>query len=212
MNVFEHRVREQFPGLYITFTSIMIGLALADLASIARTRLAMWPPDVAVLRGWIELVTIVSAALAAWIGYTHIGIGRRRVPTMWDSFNVFGVPGYLLIMNSMLVVAPVWLWFFVVGGYLLMGWMVSAVVVRQAVAEPELATIVLLLGWRGPFGVFHAAVPFAFACASASWLGFLAPGVETLLMCVIPVTAVLFIALFFRRWHEAIRRAQSCVA
>jgi len=118
----------------------------------------------------------------------------------------------LLIMNSMLVVAPVWLWFFVVGGYLLMGWMVSAVVVRQAVAEPELGTIVLLSGWRGPFGVFHAAVPFAFACALASWLGFLAPGVEALLMCWVPVSAVLFIALFFRRWHEAIRRARSCAA
>ena len=212
MNVFEHRVREQFPGLYITFTSIMIGLVLADLASIARTRLAMWPSDVAVLRGWIELVTIVSAALAAWIGYTHIGIGRRRVPTMWDSFNVFGVPGYLLIMNSMLVVAPVWLWFFVVGGYLLMGWIVSAVVVRQAVAEPELATMALLLGWRGPLGVFHAVVPFAFVCALASRLGLLAPGIETLLMCGFPVSGVLFIVLFFRRWHEAIRQAQSCAA
>ncbi|HEX3651297.1 MAG TPA: hypothetical protein VHU18_00570 [Rhizomicrobium sp.] len=207
MNTFENRVREQFPGLYITFTSIMIGLVLADLASVARTRLAMWPPDVTVLRGWIELITIVSAALAAWIGYTHIGIGRRRVPTMWDSFNVFGAPVYLLIMNSMLVIAPVWLWFLVVGGYLLMGWIVSYVIVHQAVAEPELGATALLFGWRGPFGVFHVCVPLAFTCALASRLGLLTPSAESLLMCGVPVSAIVFIALFFRRWHEAIRTA-----
>jgi hypothetical protein len=131
MNIFEHRVREQFPGLYITFASIMIGLVLADAASVARVRLATWPPDAPVIRGWIELATTVSAALAAWIGYTHLGIGRRRIPTMWDSLNVFGAPVYLLILNSMIVIAPVWLWFLLIGGYMLMGWMASSVVVRS---------------------------------------------------------------------------------
>jgi hypothetical protein len=210
MNVFEHRVREQFPSLYITFTSIMIGLVLADLASIARTRLALWPPDLPVLRGWIELFSIVSAALAAWIGYTHLGIGRRRIPTLWDSFNVFGAPVYLLLLNSMLVIAPVWLWFGAIGGYMLMGWIASSVVVRQSRAEPELGSTGLLLGWRGPLAVFYAAAPVAFVSALASWSGLLTPLAEILLMCAVPFSGVLFMALFFRRWHEAIREAEPC--
>jgi hypothetical protein len=212
MNVFEHRVREQFPSLYITFTSIMIGLVLADLASIARVRLAIWPPDLPTWRGWIELLTIVAAALAAWIGYTHLGIGRRRVPTMWDSFNAFGAPVYLLMLNSMLAIAPVWLWFVAVGGYMVMGGIASSVVVRQSRAEPELGSTGVMLGWRGPLAVFYLGVPAAFASAIASWLGLLRPAVELLLMSAVPLSAVLFIALFFRRWHEAIRKAQACAA
>jgi hypothetical protein len=210
MNVFERRVREQFPSLYITFASIMVGLVLADLASIARVRLAVWPPDLPTLRGWIELLTIVSAALAAWIGYTHLGIGRRRIPTMWDSFNVFGAPVYLLALNSLLVIAPAWLWLAAVGGYMLMGWIASSIVIHQARAEPELGSTELLLGWRGPLAVFYLGAPLAFASALASWLGLLGPFAEFLLMSAVPVSGLLFIAVFFRRWHEAIRKAQAC--
>jgi hypothetical protein len=212
MNIFEHRVREQFPSLYITFTSIMIGLVLADLASLARVRLAAWPPDLPAWRGWIELLTIVLAALAAWIGYTHIGIGRRRVPTMWDSFNVFGAPVYLLALNSMVVIAPAWLWLAAIGGYMLMGWIASSIVVRQSRAEPELGSTGLLLGWRGPLAVFYLGAPVAFSGALASWLGLLGPIAELLLMSAVPLSGLLFIALFFRRWHEAIRKAQPCAA
>jgi hypothetical protein len=93
---------------------------------------------------------------------------------------------------------------------MLMGWIASSVVVRQSRAEPELGSTALLLGWRGPLSVFYLGAPVAFVSAVASWLHLLNPIAEFLLMCAVPLSAIVFVVLFFRRWHEAIRKAEAC--
>jgi hypothetical protein len=61
----EHRIREQFPALYITLVSVLIGLALADLVAEARAHMALWPLTVDTLRTWGELTGNLFSALAA---------------------------------------------------------------------------------------------------------------------------------------------------
>src|SRR5579862_1918910 len=88
----EHRIREQFPALFITLVSVLIGLALADLVAEARARMVLWPLSLSTLRTWCQLSANFFSALGAWVVYAHIGISRRRIPGLSDAFIAFSMP------------------------------------------------------------------------------------------------------------------------
>ena len=76
----ERRVRESFPGVFVTFLSILIGLVLADLVGMARERPDLWPPASASLRTWLQLGFMVELIVLSWLAYVHVGVARRAVP------------------------------------------------------------------------------------------------------------------------------------
>jgi hypothetical protein len=98
----EKRIKVQFPALFITFLSVLIGLVLADMVAEARTRIALWPLDMETLRNWGQLAAHTASALTAWIVYSHIGISHERVPSISDSIVAFIVPLTLLLAMSLI--------------------------------------------------------------------------------------------------------------
>jgi hypothetical protein len=108
----ETRIKVQFPALFITFLSVLIGLVLADMVAEARTRIALWPLDIETLRNWGQLGAHTASALTAWIVYSHIGISHERVPSISDSIVAFIVPLTLLLAMSLIGREQVWPWFF----------------------------------------------------------------------------------------------------
>ncbi|HEY2708526.1 MAG TPA: hypothetical protein VGI95_10775 [Caulobacteraceae bacterium] len=113
-----NRVRDLLPTVFITLVSVLIGLVLSDLVTEARTRMILWPLSVSTLRTWCQLFANGAAALSAWIIYVHVGIGRRRVPTLWDSLIAFLVPLSLLVATSFVGAKEAWLWFYMMSIFL----------------------------------------------------------------------------------------------
>ena len=69
----ETRIKDQFPALFITLVSVLIGLALADLVSEARVRMVFWPVNLHTLRTWFELSgNLLSAFYVSQAAIPHL--------------------------------------------------------------------------------------------------------------------------------------------
>jgi hypothetical protein len=200
----EHRIREQFPALYITLVSVLIGLALAYLVSQARGRMVLWPLTLDTLRTWGELNGNLFSALACWVIYAHIGISRRRIPTMADSIIAFTLPLYLLILNSYVGVTPMWQWLYFAFGFLVMSLattMWNFHILRQ---ETELASFNRLTRFGGYSIIFVTGIPFYAAAGWADQHDLLSPLLQTLVAWAPAPSALLACHIFLRDWQHAI--------
>src|SRR5438477_6555814 len=108
----EDRIKLQFPALFITLLSVLIGLVFADLVSEAHTRMTLWPLTVGALRTWGQIFAMGTCALTSWVFLAHLGISRLRIPTLDDSLIVFMTPVPLLIGNSLVGLKEIWPWFY----------------------------------------------------------------------------------------------------
>jgi hypothetical protein len=81
----EERIKHQFPALFITLLSVLIGLVFADLLSEAHARMTLWPLDVGTLRTWGQIFAMGTCALTGWVFLAHVGISRLRIPASWVS-------------------------------------------------------------------------------------------------------------------------------
>ncbi len=205
----EDRIKHQFPALYITLLSVLIGLMFSDLATEAHTRMTLWPLNVSTLRTWAQILTMGTNALVAWIVFAHVGISRLRIPSLADSVIVFLVPIPLLFANSLVGQKDIWPWFYYASGYLVIAlgsWLWQ---VRMASAESELTPFARLGHPLGPALVMYLGIPFYAAAGWADSHGVFSPLTEVL-VAVSPVPAALSLAwLFFRDWNRAIGEAQA---
>ena len=149
MSDVESRIKAQFPGLYVTLVSVLVGLVYEDLVSIARDRDDLWPLQDASVKTWVQLLTAGGAAFLAWIGYAHIAIGRRALPSVFDSLNVLAMPVFLFVLNTAIGAAD-HTWFYTLAGYSALGGLVHFVSVRQASREHQLHAIISMNDYRGP--------------------------------------------------------------
>jgi len=62
MSLRQH-IASQFPSLFITLVSILIGIFFADLVSEAQARMTLWPLDVHSLRIWGQIAGMGASAL-----------------------------------------------------------------------------------------------------------------------------------------------------
>ncbi|HEY3949487.1 hypothetical protein, partial [Phenylobacterium sp.] len=83
----EARVARQFPSLYLTLVSVLVGLVLSDLLSEIHSRMVLWPLTIETCRTWCQILGNTLAVLAAWVTYSHLGLIKRRVPTVWDTLD-----------------------------------------------------------------------------------------------------------------------------
>lgn len=205
----EDRIREQFPALFITLLSVLVGLVFADLVSEAHTRMTLWPLNVGTLRTWGQIFAIGTSALGGWIVFAHVGISRLRIPTLADSVIVFLVPIPLLFGSSLVGLKDIWPWFYYASIYLLIALLTWHWQVRMACAESELVSFARLARPFGPCLVLYVGIPFY---AVAGWTdshALLSP-LSEMLLAISPTPAALFLAwLFFRSWHRAIAEAQA---
>ena len=164
----EDRIKHQFPALFITLLSVLIGLVFSDLASEAHARMTLWPLNLGTLRTWGQIFAMGTNALGVWIVFAHVGISRLRIPSLADSIIVFLVPIPLLFANALVGQKDIWPWFYYASGYLLIAFATWLWQVRMASAESELASFARLTHPLGPALVLYTGIPFF---AAAGWAG-----------------------------------------
>src|SRR5262245_16499040 len=81
------RVARQFPTLYLTLVSVLVGLVLSDLLSTVHARVVLWPLTLQTTLSWVQIIATVLAALTSWVAYSHLGLLRNRLPTIWDTVD-----------------------------------------------------------------------------------------------------------------------------
>ena len=169
--------------------------------------MSLWPLSLSTLRTWSELLANGAAALSAWIVYVHVSIGRRRVPTLWDSLIAFLVPICLLIATSFIGTSASWPWFYAMSIFLAISVATSAGHILLALREQELAPLRSMLRPTGHLGVLAGS---AVAYAATGWAdqrGWVSPSGEVILAGAATPMAFLISYIFFREWHGAIGQA-----
>jgi hypothetical protein len=207
--VLEERIKQQFPSLFITLLSVLIGLVFADLVSEARGRMTLWPLGVGTLRTWGQIFAMGTNALNCWVFLAYIGIARLRIPTLDDSLIVFMAPVPLLIGNSFVGLRELWPWLYYASFYLFMSLITTFVQVRAASAERELASFARITKPLGPLLVLYLGIPFYAAAGWADSHGMLSPVAEMLLAASATPAALSFMWLFFRSWRRAIEETPA---
>lgn len=204
----EDRIKRQFPTLFITLLSVLIGLVFSDLVSQAHARMTLWPLNVGTIRTWSQIFAMGANALTCWVFLANVGISRLRVPTLDDSLIVFLAPVPLLIGNSFVGLKEVWPWLYYASFYLAMSLGTTLLQVRVASAESELASFARISKPFGPTLVLYIGVPFYAAAGWADSHAMLSPVMEMLLAMSATPAALCFLWLFFRSWHRAIAEAR----
>jgi hypothetical protein len=205
----EERIKQQFPGLFITLLSVLIGLVFADLVAEAHARMTLWPLTVDAIRTWGQIFAMGTCALTGWVFLAHIGISRLRIPTLEDSLIVFLTPVPLLIGNSFVGLKEVWPWLYYASFYLAMSLGATFMQVRMASAESELASFARIAKPFGPALVLYIGIPFYAAAGWADSQAMFSPVTEMLLAMSPTPAALCFLWLFFRAWHRAIAEAPA---
>lgn len=205
----EDRIKQQFPSLFITLLSVLIGLVFADLVSEAHARMTLWPLTVDTIRTWGQIFAMGTCALTGWVFLAHIGISRLRIPTLEDSLIVFLTPVPLLIGNSFVGLKEVWPWFYYASFYLAMSLGATLMQARMASAESELASFARIAKPFGPALVLYIGIPFYAAAGWADSQAMFSPVTEMLLAISPTPAALCFLWLFFRSWHRAIAETSA---
>jgi hypothetical protein len=205
----ESRIKVQFPALFITLLSVLIGLVLADMVSEARTRVALWPLDVETLRNWGQLAAHTASALTAWIVYSHIGISHERIPNLADSIVAFIVPLTLLLAMSLIGREEVWPWFYYASFSLVVSIATSMWLLHLSRDEVEMAHFDRLLSERGYYLIFYLGVPTYLGAGLMDQMGMMSPEMR-LFFALIPMpTALMASYLFLRAWRDAIAKGAA---
>ena len=199
----EQRVARQFSSLYLTLASVLVGLVLADLFSEIDERMTLFPLTLETVRTWGQIFSNIVAVLAAWVTYSHLGLLRNRVPTIWDTVDV------LLVLVTVPLNAATGLhegdaWFFWAAVFALATVIAIRINIWQAAREPALAHLPSLARLGGPYTFAYLAVPGFSAMALASYLNLTPLWLETLAAVATPLALVLVIILFMRAWRAAV--------
>lgn len=203
----EDRIKEQFPVLFITLLSVLIGSLFADLVSQAHARMTLWPLDVGTMRTWGQIFAMGTSALSSWVFLAHVGISRLRIPTLADTLIVFLTPVPLLIGNSLIGLEEIWPWLYYSSFFLAVSLGSSFLQIRMACEERELASFAHFSNLVGPATVLIFGIPFYAAAAWADSHAMLSPVTEMLLAISPTPAALFFLWLFFRSWHRVIAEA-----
>ena len=206
----ESRIKDQFPALFITLVSVLIGLVLADLVAEARTRMHLWPITLRTLRTWFQLSGNGFSALVGWIVYAHIGISRRRIPSLADALIAFNLPLILLFGTSFVGIELMWPWLYFASCLLLFSLLSTIWLLHiMRLEETELASFSRLRRPSGFLSIFAAGIPFYGAAGWADQHGFLSPLLEVLCAATPAPAAMIVCHLFLRDWRYAIKAARA---
>jgi hypothetical protein len=204
-----HHIASQFPSLFLTLVSILIGIFFADLVAQAQARMTLWPLDLRALRVWGQIAGMAASALTVWAILTHVGIARRHIPGMADAVIVFLAPVPLLIGNSFVGREAAWPWFYFASLYLVVAIFTTRWQTRLTIADPELRAFRILDSPFGHLAVVYAGVPFYAAAGWAGQHGLLSRLADVILAWSSVPAAFLCTWLFFRDWKTAIAATEQ---
>jgi hypothetical protein len=203
------RIREQYPNVFVTLISVLVGLVFQDLVQEARARMQLWPLDLDSFRTWCQLLCNGGCTMSIWVLFSHISITRRHMPTLGDSFVAMVPPLLILAATTFVGRAEVWPWFYMASLYLFSAIITVRWNVRLALAEPALASLARIRQLTGVLLVPYFGVPFYAIAGWADQQRLLPPWLEVLCVAAGVPGAMLAIYLFFRDWRRAIAVADA---
>lgn len=203
----EDRIKDQFPSLFITLMSVLVGLVFADLISEAETRMVLWPLNASTLRTWAQIAAMGANAFGIWVYFTHFGVPRRRVPTMIDSVIAFVIPIPLLIANTLVGRAQLWPWLYYASGYLVICLFTILWLVRALRADhPSFARLGRA---SGHLVVFYFGVPSFFAMAWMDQHGWFSDWMEVFVAFSAAPAAFVAAHMYLRDWRKSVAEASK---
>lgn len=200
----ETRVSGQFSSLYLTLVSVMVGLVLSDLFSQVHDRMTLLPLTLEALRTWGQIVGNTVVALSAWMTYSHLGLLRRRLPTIWDTLDAMLIL-VTIPLNAATGRHEAAAYFFWAACYCLLGLCAVRINLRQSAREPALAHLPRLGRFGGPYTILYLGVPSYLAMAAGAYLHLTTPLMEAVACTWGPIAGVLVAIFFMREWRAAIR-------
>ncbi len=203
----ESRVARQFSTLYLTLVSVLVGLVLSDLFSEVHARMVLWPLTLETARTWCQVFGNIMAVLSSWVTYSHLGLLRNRLPTIWDTVDA------TLVLVTVPLNAATGLhqgenWFFWAGAFCLLGLCAVKINLWQATQEPSLRHLPRIGRFGGPYTFAWLGGPGYIAVAAASHFHLTTPLLELAAAATAPFVGVLVTILFMRAWREAVRRSE----
>ena len=199
----EARVARQFPTLYLTLVSVLVGLVLSDLFSTIHARMVLLPLNLETGRTWLQIFGNVLVVLSAWVTYSHLGLLRNRLPTIWDSLDAALVL-VTIPLNAATGLHEEAAWFFWAAAYSLLGLTAVKINLWQATREPSLRHLPRLGRFGGPYTFLWVGGPFYLSVAVASYYHHTTPLLELLATATGPAAGVLVAILFMREWRETV--------
>lgn len=199
----EQRVARQFSSLYLTLVSVLVGLVLAHLFSQVDDRMTLWPITLETARTWGQIFSNIVAVLAAWVTYSHLGLLRNRVPTIWDTVDVLLVL-VTVPLNAAAGLPEATAWFFWAAAFAVATVIAIRINLWQAAREPALAHLPRLARFGGPYTFAYLAVPGFSALTLGSYLDWTPLWLEATAAVATPFALVLVIVLFMREWRAAV--------
>jgi len=199
----ETRVAGQFAPLYLTLVSVLVGLVLADLFDQVHARMVLWPLTLETIRTWFQIIGNAIVALSAWVTYSHLGLLRRRLPTIWDTLDASLVL-VTIPLNAATGRHEAAGYFFWAAAYCVLALCAVRINLRQATREPALAHLPRLGRFGGPYTFLYLGAPSYLALAVASYLHLTPPLMEVFASAWGPVAGVVVAILFMREWRAAV--------
>ncbi len=198
------QVERQFPTLFITLLSVLIGLVFADLIGQVLARMTLWPFDLTTLRTLGQIFASGFCAFAVWVVFAHIGILRRHIPTLADSVIVFVLPVPLIVGSSLAGRSEIWPWYYFASGYLVICAVSTHWQIAMATAERDLVSFVRLARPTGVMLPIYFGIPVFAAAGWADHNAMLTPLLETLVAFAPTPASLICTALFFCDWQKAV--------
>jgi hypothetical protein len=202
----ETRVARQFPTLYLTLVSVLVGLVLSDLFSQIHARMTLLPLTLETARTWCQIFGICAAVLASWVTYSHLGLLRQRLPTVWDTVDALLVL-VTIPLNAATGRHEAAAWFFWAAAFTVLGLTAVKINLWQATREPSLSHLPRLGRFGGPYTFLWLGGPGYIAVAVASYYHLTTPFFEVGAAATGGIAAVTVNILFMREWSEAVRSA-----
>jgi hypothetical protein len=199
----EARVARQFSSLYLTLVSVLVGLVLADLFGQVHARMVLWPLSLETMRTWCQIVGNTLVALSAWVTYSHLGLLRERLPTIWDTLDAALVL-VTIPLNAATGRHDAAAYFFWAAAYSLLALCAIHINLWQATREPVLAHLPRLGRFGGPYTFLYLGVPGYLATAAACYLHLAPPLLEVAAAALGPIAGVVVTILFMREWRAAV--------
>jgi hypothetical protein len=199
----ETRVARLFPSLYLTLVSVLVGLVLSDLLSEIHSRMTLWPLTLETLRTWCQVMGNTLAVLASWVTYSHLGLLKRRVPTVWDTLDAVLVL-ITIPSNAQVGRHDAAGWFLAAACWNLLATSAVRINLWQATREPALAHLTRIGRFSGPFNYLYVGGPAFALMAALSYLHLLPPLVELAATATAPLAGIGVAVLFVREWRAAV--------
>jgi len=206
----ETRVARQFPTLYLTLVSVLVGLVLSDLFSTVHARVVLWPLTMETTRTWSQIFGNILAVLSSWVTYSHLGLLRNRLPTVWDTVDAVLVL-VTIPLNSAVGLHEGASWFFWAAAFTLLGLTAVKINLWQATREESLRHLPRIGRFGGPYTFVWLGAPGYLAVAVASHLHLTTPLLELAVAATAPLAGVLVTILFMREWREAVRQRPEII-